>query len=528
MNKAEDLHKLVRSLRPFEKRYIRLQSDFQKGETSYMAVIDELGRQKTYSRDALMEHLIKKNVITAEEDDKFRAVLSYTRTCVLKMLRQIPPKKSDPYLDLQRHCQNAQILKERGLTEQSLSELALAKKIAQDYGFSLMDLKISRMEINLRHQELSKQNIRAIYDLYEEQEEYFDTLHIEKMYAKWYHRIVIHYKKYGRMAYRSPEAQELIKIKDHPKFCEEVASVNFRTKQLYLMTLGYWSLIQNRVEEALVSLSGAITLWKHNEKQKKAYPDRYYGLVANYLQLSLSLGCFNSRFYEYLEVIRTQPTKKLEDKARLFRDYTFIKLRYCLLKAKFEPCEKIIGNVEWGLKKFKSYIDSGRVMALLSNVVAYYFVQEDYKKATNWVLKMEAECDKTDQRIDLQLRLRLYYLIFDFEENKHHFLYERLQSLSRHVSYKKQRTDFIHLLIKHFKKILESHGKTKQDQREAWEKAKADVTRLKEKYQSEKRSASGIGLDEFELWLDSKIQKKSIKEVYENQVRPPKLVAASA
>ncbi|MDL2221199.1 hypothetical protein LJC35_01440 [Parabacteroides sp. OttesenSCG-928-N08] len=141
MTKTESLHILIRSLTKAEKRHIRLQSQLQSGSKIYMSLFDLF--EKYDSSEAVFSHFQ-----TLHPDNSFEMALKHTYRIVLESLMKLRASQ-DIQTEIFNQITKADILFERELFDDALSELNKAKRLAAEFELDLL-LQLTR-RIELRY-----------------------------------------------------------------------------------------------------------------------------------------------------------------------------------------------------------------------------------------------------------------------------------------------------------------------------------------------------------------------------------------
>jgi hypothetical protein len=127
MSKKDHLYELIQSLDKSEKRYFKIYFTNEAKEQKYLKLYDAIEKAKEYD-----EKKIKLQLKDAYIQKHFAETKYYLYQLILKVLKHYRTENSVDNLLLEK-IQNIEVLIQKALWEQAISELQKAKKMAYDY-----------------------------------------------------------------------------------------------------------------------------------------------------------------------------------------------------------------------------------------------------------------------------------------------------------------------------------------------------------------------------------------------------------
>ena len=127
MSKKDHLYELIQSLDKSEKRYFKIYFTGEAKEQKYLKLYDAIEKAQEYD-----EKKIKQSIKDAHIQKHFAETKYYLYQLILKVLKHYRTENSVDNLLIEK-IQNIEVLIQKALWEQAVSELLKAKKMAYDY-----------------------------------------------------------------------------------------------------------------------------------------------------------------------------------------------------------------------------------------------------------------------------------------------------------------------------------------------------------------------------------------------------------
>jgi len=493
-----------------------MSSQFQSGDKDYLILFDILEKQREYCEKKLLRRLIKKGIIDDSQDidnqrGKLRAIKSYAKKCILKSLRFIHTQRKELEQKVSNHLENARILGQKGLIQQSKEEIKEAKSLAKEFELHTQLIEITRLEIETVKSESPKNTIQKITVLHEEVTELIHLHHLENTFDLLISELEITYRNRGRhdMLNKKVTAQldELMKTE---LFDMEQAQKSIRTNYSYYYIWGYYYLLTNQIELALQNFGEVIKIWNAQKSFITTFSQVYMGILSNYLNVCILANKMDKNFLTYLNYLKGRKRQNNKEKAFHFQIVEYLKLSYYLNIGELEEAKDTVNSINTQIDKYRKLIPTSRIVAFYNNILSYYFLMENYREASNYVFKLMNDVYRNEQREDLQARIKTFNLIFEYETCSRKEFFTRVESVSNSLKYYKLLNPFTNLIFRHL--ILISLAYNNQNEQERILRFYAQLTEYKETIGE--KNLSGLGIEEVELWLKSKIEKRPIKDVY--------------
>lgn len=139
ISKSDSLFYLIKSLSKAEKRHFRLHSNVQKGEKVYLSLFEIY---EDASSPEAVEALFEKQHPVKNFEMAYKHLFKVIMDSLIKLR-----EKQDPQTAIFNYISKAEILFERGLFGETLSELNNAKRLAVDWENDLLLQLVYRMEL---------------------------------------------------------------------------------------------------------------------------------------------------------------------------------------------------------------------------------------------------------------------------------------------------------------------------------------------------------------------------------------------
>jgi hypothetical protein len=161
--KSSELHSLIRSLSPAEKRHFKMYGKVQGQSSSYVEVFDAIERQDIYDEKALKEQFKSADFIR-----QFHVIKNYLQKAVMKSLRSFHSLSSRD-AELKDVLRNVEILFFKELYAQAGRELKRADTIASNYELFAGQIEVLNWKRRIQ-QHLAPHNLDALTAISKEEQ----------------------------------------------------------------------------------------------------------------------------------------------------------------------------------------------------------------------------------------------------------------------------------------------------------------------------------------------------------------------
>ena len=194
----------------------------------------------------------------------------------------------------------------------------------------------------------------------------------------------------------------------------------------------------------------------------------------------------------------------MEEEGEVFQNVWYYELLYHLNTGNFATAAELVPEIENGLQLHSNKINKARELAFYYNISVVFFVLEDWRKATQWLLRIIND-PKSEHRLDIQRFARILLMLYQWENDLAEQIEYSLRSAKRYLDKRGGPTDFEKLLLDFFRKLYKTEGGTR-----SMELIEEVLTEVKQ-YESE--GAGVFGLGEVLLWLGARGNGLSLVEL---------------
>ena len=493
-----DLFRLIKTMSKGEKRFFKLYAVSRSAsnqDLNYLTLFDAIEKQKAYD-----EQKIKR--LGLVRDEHLPMLKNYLYNLVLASLRVLRNKSKDADTSIANLLENARIMRDRGLEEESLSFLAKARDLALKYerwGPALESLFMERKvlvrtRVPAPWRALDKEIATVIDKLNNLVEYYFINREVQLLTIR-----------------PSPGAKitnrELKRLMANPLLKSEAKGLSLEAKRTHYLTLcNYYSHIGEH-EKSHEALTNALQLLEKNFEIFES-PDMTYAMALS----NLIIIQFNLRKYQeaYQSIKKYRAFARKGGAAASFtRVYSGIfETYYYIRTADFGNGLACITDIERDLSDMISETEfPAQVNFLNYNIAHLYFGAGEYRKALNYVITITRQ-PKSDFREDMQAFARILQLLIYFELKDTDIIEYQVVSAYRFLLKRKQLFGVEKSLLSFMRRISKKNLSDEMLLKE-FIVLRDELTRITRK--AEEKEA----LDYFDIiaWLDSKIQRRPFSEI---------------
>lgn len=415
MRATDDLFQLIKSLKPSEKRYIRVQANRQGGDVNYMKLFDAIDAQKEYDETEL-----KSKFIGGGFSSQFSVTKNYLSGLILNGLRHYDSANS-VNAQLKTILQNVEILFKKALFKQSHKELRKAKKLAIHYDKYPMQLEVFRWEKRIRMTQFTfvgpSDELQAVFE-----EEREVQIKINRIYALEQIQYKLSRLITNRgIARKKSEADDFHAIMNDPVINEQAILHDFLPKAyLYNIYHLYYRAVrdENRSYEAAVK---RMELFDAHPHQIEEQLHNYIGVLNNLLHFHVEV-CDIVTTFETIEKLKALPQKyskvlSATDKLKIYVATGINELNLLQANGQFSKALEVMQEyILPGFKKYEKEIPDAHYITLCFTIATIYFGNNLIDTALDWITRILNNSHWSTKEDTLCLA-RIYNLIFHYEND---------------------------------------------------------------------------------------------------------------
>ena len=198
--------------------------------------------------------------------------------------------------------------------------------------------------------------------------------------------------------------------------------------------------------------------------------------------------------------------KSIDLQIRIFAFSTITEQLACESMKDFERGEKVVEEIQAGLKKYKHKISKEDVIVYYYNISRHYFGAGDFKKSLEYINKVLND-NEANLRQDLFVFARLFNLIIHFELQNFDLLDYLIKSTARFIKKKNSDYEFETTVLKFLKKAVK-YEQGHQDINPVLAEFKEALKKVNE------NPYEKVTLEYFDVsaWLEEKTNENSINQ----------------
>lgn len=512
---TSDLLLLIKSLSKAERKNFRILATAKQdgGGHAYIALYEELekisddwepGNGKAAPADSVLEKKLKQK----EVEGSVSAMRNYLSKAILKSLRQLYEKNSKRS-EIEIDLKDALILENRGLLGLAAGKLNDALDLALQYEYHALAFDILQHLIRIETQADFKSYAESIGKRLEKIAEITGFLDAEARQFIAYFKAFLQFRL--GMRRETALAGERMPQEENGTF-----TPTFLAKMYHCQVLSMEALLQGNAGEAMTRGDELLSLWEEKLEIKNERLGQYIRHFSNHLNFCVAERSFE-RFEHHLNELKAMHGKgssTLELEAELVQNILLAEQLLYLNTNRLDEACAVFPSVEEALKKYGAKINKAREITLRYNHIIALFALARYEQALGHCLDLIGIRHHA-HRHDLQLLGKILEIIIHFELRDHQYLNNLVSKLGRPLQHAKDSRDFERMLLRHLLKLAEIQvqGLDAAEERKLnaalFEQFHADLTR----YKSATPAKFQIGLEEIAIWVESKVQEKSFREI---------------
>lgn len=505
MSSTEELHQLIHSLAPREKRYFKLFAQFtaQKAENHYTHLFDLLNKMPVFD-----EKKLRKKLANASFIDHLHSTVYHLFNLLLKSLKSYHAGKTE-LSKLREDLASARILYNKGLFPACTRLLARCRKKAiylEAYSLLLVILELEKKLLfkspNQKFEEEILHKLEQVKQTVRKMENESDFAYLRDLQLS---RLKLQRKARDP---DSPKEDQSLMANYLLKSPEQAKT--FRAKLYYHEIHGHYALENRKLDDAFEHFEKNVRLWDEHPQLGKQNPELYLPDLINMLNAAI----YSKRLSvagEAIEKMRAIPVGNIAHEVTLLNQSYYAQLIYALNSGNFEGGEELVANIEKLIDNQGDQLNFGRIITYYYNITNFFFVKAEYRSALKWLNKI-INFPKSDQMKHLQDFARIFQIILHFELGNEDLVDYLFRSAYRYYRRKQQLFEFEEIIFNFLRRMMREWQPRRQLllfrelYAELWDHAKALTGR------------PPAGLYEVIFWLQSKMERKSLADVFQERV----------
>lgn len=502
-----DLYELIHTMSKTEKRYFSIFAKSNKSrDVNYLALFEAFSELGEFDEKLLVRKFLKKLENSPFKDPEDYTQLSqdtqYLYKTLLRAMRDYM-QKSSVQIQIRDLLSDAIFLRDRGLYQQADKRIVRARKLAQTYHNNVALLEVNRLERSLIWSVEGTNAVSKTEALIAEKDAIMQSLKEEMEHEDLYANIsnmVNHQNQFVA------NDEQVKRVKDDAEALfakKESAPPAFAKLRQYhieaLLAMG-----ENRLEECEGILEEMMTWWETNKSLKEEESFRYQISLSKLLTF-LSQSDQHDKLMARIEEIREANKDMPNGEAILFRFAIFYELFYYINNKKVDEAYSMLPYIEAGMAKYA--IPIKRKIALSYNAATVCFLKNEFEACDAWLVKILTYA-RNNIRKDVMRKAFLLRLIV--LENKADASEQALEAAKKYFREEKKVPAKEKIEVQVLNLLMDAMTGPVLDQPKLTKKFLAELEDL----QSTPLSSRLNGLVEFYLWCKSRIEKKSILEVF--------------
>ena len=500
---SSDLHELIRSLSPSEKRYFKLQSSLQAGDKAYTNLFDAISSQEKFDEEELKKKLKKDAVLGYLPKAKHKLY-----RLILKTLRNFHADTSVS-VEIKNNLLDLEILSRKGLFKQCKKLISSVKKTIYNYEkyellpYTLMwETSVLNKSSDFEKQDKIAKEAKANLELLENINDY----------SRINSRLGLLGQKTG-LARSTNDLKEIEQLIKDPLMANWSNARSLRAKQSFCAIYAFYYFLKRDMPNTLIHIKKRVQLYESSPAELHKSSSHYISAVANLMATQYHLfeeqytkQIYND-FVSTLQKIKTiKPGSKYEE-IMIFRAASSAELSMHIKTGNFEQGLLTVSRVEAGIIKYKSDLNEYNLLIIYWGIIVVYFGAQKYRDALR---TLNILLNQDEQRFgqDIYCFAKLFNLIIHLELGNESFINSTLKSTYHYFSKRKRLYKFEKIVLTFLKKISSASG-DKREMLSAYKELRTELIELlKDPYER-----SVFQNFDLILWLESKMEQRPFAEM---------------
>ncbi len=512
MKPSEDLFQLIKSLSKSEKRYFkRFCMLYTTGKkNNYLKLFDSIDKQKIYDESKIKEKFKHETFVK-----QLSVVKDYLSKLILRSLIMMESNRNLFY-ELRQSVAECELLMLRGLYKQSYKKSVMVKKLSYKYGFYILILELLGNEKVLIRELNSKKQNEILQEIVSEEKLVLNEIIKIRQILNLNRELMSLLNEIGVPVRSEKDILRIQSISDKFNNISILESSSYQSKTIYYHSRTMIHMAINEYNSAYkYSVELYDTLKKYEYLSSKD-PRNFYGVLHNLVLISI-----HSKNYASAEKYSKELSKFLNDSLKNFTTQTRnnINLNYFILQLTFNnklcKIDENILLIEQSKEYIKMYeysISLPESWDLFCEIIQTNMLNDDWKNALHYT-NLLLNNNGLKMKSDLKLIINIYNILIHYELNNVLYLDNITSSFYRYLYRSGKEYPLELLVITYLKKLL--LAKNKPDFLEILKMLKLKLISNDNTTYEKHLIEDYYILD----WIESKIEKKSLKEIVLRRIR---------
>lgn len=509
MNTIRELATLIFGLSKREKTDFEQYANRLGSDQRYMRVyrgIEKLILPLKNLSDIPEEDLLIKRLKPEAKGGNLTAYSNYLFKSILRSLRssQDLSRQEDEILYAVHH---AKILARRGMFDAAINSLETAGKDALHYEYHNLGIQVLKELVYLEGQRDSKSYAHKIRDRLLEINRLSDIQKTENQYFTLHHRAFLLTRSKLPVRQDSDDL-EFESLKKDSLLADISQAKTFFSKVYFWNAHASLAHLENDMEAAFSASRQIIALWQEPAYShlQQEHPRLFIVHLHNLVSYAFALRKFEEG-EKMLELMAQFPCSNFDDEAEKFQNVLFSRqLLFANTGRIRDAISEVSSKTDDIEGRYRSKINTARLISLYYNTLAACFVLNDYAAAQEWSDRIY-KIGKTEQRRDIQFINKVFQIIIRLELGQLHFIDHEIKNTTQNLRDHGQLDELNAIILSWLGKIVKNRL---DNPTQAGARQKKDAALfldfkqalLEQKAQLANRQV--IGLAEILIWLESK------------------------
>ncbi len=453
MTPSSNLFDIIHSLTASEKRYFKVfssthvigtKNNYEKLFNAYC----ELPADQPYDEAAF-----KKKLSTKSWAKNFAVEKKFLEEILMKAMRAYNAEKTAEG-QLNDIIANVHFLYNKGLVSAANKELQKGIKMAEDLENLPSLITLYQLKLNLTRITQTAADIKTAHEDLEAEARILKMLDVERKVIHTRRKI---YNYYIAKTLKKNIGEAKAMMKDL-ELLEENQPLTYKARISLFFSRSLIAESEGSYEDAMKQYELANTVWKKNELKLHESYSNLRMILSNYL----ACAHYAERYDVYpaiIEQIESFPIESVSDQANTFLAAKGSRLIYLLNTSDKSGAQKLIEEIEAGLKKFHAQIPRLDIIHITSNICFLHFQTHKYKELIS-ALNPAFNSIGRDEKLQLQLLfLKFLEIMAHFSLKNYDLLDYQIRNTDRWLREHELNSQFTDALLKSF---FELRVKSKQ------------------------------------------------------------------
>ena len=497
----EDLYDLVHAMDPAEKRYFKQFAQFtaRKATNRYMILFDYLNKMPSYDEAVVLKYLKKRELHSQQ-----RSLVFHLFQLILRGIGEYEAGATRQN-KLKELLKSARILLEKQQFNGCKKVLSRGRRMAEklEDPFALLEI------ISLEKQWLIACEPRKLEATLEEKmaeevklvEQIQEVYELDHLHTR--HGLL---RKRTTLADSSEKMDLLRELTTSPVLGKERVPGSFQSYLYYHQILGYHQFMEKDYEVARDHFESVVHRWEGNPDRIEDHPGLYLKSLTDLLNACIHTRRLDSA-KKIIEVIGKVPVRNQQDQFRLLNDTLYAQLLFFLNTGNFSQGGKLVKKVERMLGRYEGQMEEARKVSFFYNIAIFFFLYGDFSSSLKWINRI-VQLPVNNLKRNTSDFSRILNLILHYELGNLELLEHLFRATKRYFKHYQRMGPFERVIFKLVGRMIEIP--TGVELEKIWSHYHAELSGIVES----NTAKNPDGIFEMIFWLDSKIKKVPIEEVF--------------